>query len=175
MYLELEQVFNTPGLFVPFDYPLEGFGGMLPFAVSPRIAGRVRNRAGVVTLEGSARVRLHAQCDRCAVPFEYHAEIPLEHTLVLSLNREGSDDLVLLEGTRFSPDGLVWEDIVLAMPPKLLCAPDCAGLCQRCGKNLNEGPCECKPEGDPRFHPNESSGFAGGPGWAALENLKSNV
>jgi len=151
MFLELESVFNIPGLSVPFDYPLEGFEGMLPFARPPRVAGLVKNRAGVVTLEGSAEIALGAVCDRCAAPFEYQADVPLEHTLVLSLNREDSDDLILLEGTRFSPDTLVWEDIVLSMPPKLLCRPDCAGLCQRCGANLNEGPCECKPEGDPRW------------------------
>jgi uncharacterized protein len=161
MYLELEPVFNTPGLSVPFDFPLEGFEDMLPFAAPPRVTGRVKNRTDVVTLEGSAQVRLRAQCDRCAAPFEYSAEAPLEHTLVRSLNREDSDDLILLEGTRFSPDGLVWEDIVFSMPPKLLCKPDCKGLCQRCGKNLNEGPCQCKPEGDPR--------------WAALSDLKSNI
>ena len=157
MFLELEQVFNTPGLSVPFDYALEGFEGMLPFAAPPRVAGGIRNRAGVVTLEGSARVRLSAACDRCAAPFEYSADVPLEHTLVLSLNREDGGDLILLEGTRFSPDSLVWEDIVLSMPSRLLCVPDCAGLCQRCGKNLNEGPCECKPDTDPR--------------WAVLQDL----
>ena len=157
MFLELEQVFNTPGLSVPFDYTLEGFEGMLPLARQPRVAGEIRNRAGVVTLEGSAQIKLDTQCDRCAAPFEYSAEAPLEHTLVLSLNREDSGELVLLEGTRFSPDGLVWEDIVFSMPPKLLCTPDCKGLCQHCGQNLNEGPCECKPEGDHR--------------WAALQDL----
>jgi len=157
MFLELEAVFNTPGLSVPFDFTLEGFDGMLPFAALPHVSGQVKNRTGVVTLEGSARVRLNAACDRCAAPFEYRADAPLEHTLVLSLNREDSDGLILLEGTRFSPDSLVWEDIVLSMPPKLLCKPDCAGLCQRCGRNLNEGPCACGPEGDPR--------------WEALRNL----
>ena len=151
MFLELESVFNNPGLSVPFDYALEGFEGMLPFAAPPRVTGLVKNRAGVVTLEGEVQVILGTQCDRCAVPFEYRAGVPLEHTLVLSLNREDSDELILLESTRFSPDGLVWEDIVLSMPPKLLCRPDCKGLCQRCGQNLNEGPCDCKPEGDPRW------------------------
>ena len=161
MVLELESVFNNPGLSVPFDYPLEGFDGMLPFARPPRIAGLVKNRAGVVTLEGRAEVALDAVCDRCAASFEFRSEAPLEHTLVLSLNREDSDGLVLLEGTRFSPDTLAWEDIVFSLPPKLLCGPDCAGLCQRCGKNLNEGPCECKPDIDPR--------------WAVLQNLTSDV
>jgi uncharacterized protein len=157
LFLELESVFNVPGLSMPFDYTLEGFEGLLPFAAPPRITGEVKNRAGVVTLKGSADVRLATCCDRCAADFEYSASAPFEHTLVLSLNREDSDDLVLLEGTRFSPDGLVWEDIVFSMPQRMLCAPGCKGLCQRCGQNLNEGECDCKPEGDPR--------------WAALQDL----
>ena len=32
-----------------------------------------------------------------------------------------------------------------------LCSEDCKGLCAVCGKNLNEGPCDCKPEPDPRL------------------------
>ncbi|MCL2494116.1 MAG: DUF177 domain-containing protein [Oscillospiraceae bacterium] len=171
MFLELESVFNTPGLSLPFDYALEGFGGLLPFAASPRVAGQVKNRAGIVTLEGGASIVLDVRCDRCAESFEYRARVPLAHTLVLSRNREDSDELILLEDTRFSPDTLAWEDIVLSLPPKMLCRPDCAGLCRRCGANLNEGPCQCRPEGGPSFHTNESSGFAGGPGWAALQEL----
>ena len=49
-----------------------------------------------------------------------------------------------------------WHDIVttafvLNMDSKLLCKPDCKGLCCRCGANLNDGPCGCEPELDPRF------------------------
>ena len=47
---------------------------------------------------------------------------------------------------------------VLATPMKPLCRDDCAGLCPRCGHNLNEGKCSCPPpDADPR--------------WAALRNL----
>ena len=160
MFLELESVFNTPGLILPFRYHLTGFEGMLPLAAPPAVSGEARNRAGIVTLAGRAEVRMDAQCDRCAAPFEYAANVPFEHTLVMSLNNKDSDELTLLESYRWSPDGLVWEDIVLALPPKLLCRPDCKGLCPRCGQNLNEGECPCKPEGDPR--------------WAALRDLTSD-
>jgi uncharacterized protein len=34
----------------------------------------------------------------------------------------------------------------IELPMKPLCRPDCAGLCQKCGANLNEGPCGCKPD-----------------------------
>ena len=40
----------------------------------------------------------------------------------------------------------------LVIPMKPLCRQDCAGLCPKCGKNLNEGPCACPAEEtDPRW------------------------
>lgn len=49
--------------------------------------------------------------------------------------------------------------LLLAVPTKILCSENCAGLCPKCGKNLNEGPCSCSDESiDPR--------------WDALKNLK---
>jgi len=151
MFLELESVFNTPGLSEPFSFTLPTSYDALPFAQPPAITGEVRNRAGVVTLQGTAQVRLDAQCDRCAQPFDFHANIPLQHTLVLSLNNENSDDFVLLDGHRFAPGDLIWEDIVLSLPQKLLCRDDCAGLCAQCGANLNQSSCNCAPVGDPRL------------------------
>jgi uncharacterized protein len=51
---------------------------------------------------------------------------------------------------------VVREQILLALPLKPLCRPDCQGLCPRCGKNRNVSPCGCAPEeepGDRRFEP----------------------
>ena len=48
--------------------------------------------------------------------------------------------------------------LALALPAQILCIPDCAGLCPKCGKNLNEEPHEHEPELDPR--------------WAKLRELK---
>jgi len=39
---------------------------------------------------------------------------------------------------------LVRDTILLAIPIKALCIPDCRGLCPYCGENLNEGDCKCK-------------------------------
>jgi uncharacterized protein len=47
----------------------------------------------------------------------------------------------------------------MAVPMKALCDEDCAGLCQKCGQNLNQGKCDCPAEEiDPR--------------WAKLNELK---
>jgi len=43
------------------------------------------------------------------------------------------------------------QDVMLASPIHVLCREDCQGLCPTCGQNLNEGPCDCQPEPDPRW------------------------
>ena len=55
--------------------------------------------------------------------------------------------------------GWVRDAFALALPAQVLCRSDCAGLCARCGANLNEEPGhEHEPEPDPR--------------WAALRDIK---
>jgi len=45
------------------------------------------------------------------------------------------------------------EDIILELPQRALCIEGCRGLCPHCGKDLNKGPCRCRPsEGDLRWH-----------------------
>jgi uncharacterized protein len=46
---------------------------------------------------------------------------------------------------------MVREEFVLAAPAFVLCREDCPGLCAQCGSDLNEGPCACRPEPDPRW------------------------
>ena len=57
----------------------------------------------------------------------------------------------LLDGDNADLDDIMTTAFVLSMDSKLLCSEDCKGLCAKCGKNLNEGPCQCKPDVDPRF------------------------
>ena len=56
-----------------------------------------------------------------------------------------------LEGDSADLEDIIRTVFVLNMDSKLLCKPDCQGLCCRCGKNLNEGKCDCQKELDPRF------------------------
>lgn len=47
---------------------------------------------------------------------------------------------------------LLREQVLLEIPITPLCKADCKGLCQSCGKDLNEGACDCRPQqGDPRL------------------------
>ena len=56
-----------------------------------------------------------------------------------------------LDGTELDLDEVVTTTFILAMDTKNLCSEDCKGLCSRCGADLNDGPCSCKPDVDPRL------------------------
>lgn len=43
-------------------------------------------------------------------------------------------------------DDDIRQNLLLALPAKPLCAPNCKGLCAACGKNLNKGACGCPPQ-----------------------------
>jgi uncharacterized protein len=52
---------------------------------------------------------------------------------------------------------LIRQTLLVNLPLQPLCRAECAGLCPQCGKNLNEGPCDCPTETvDPRFAALES-------------------
>lgn len=54
------------------------------------------------------------------------------------------------DGNEINLAPAVWEEIEIEAPGKFLCREDCAGLCPRCGGNLNGGPCGCPDEKEER-------------------------
>jgi uncharacterized protein len=56
------------------------------------------------------------------------------------------DDRYFYQGDHIELAPMLREHIILASPMQPLCRENCAGLCARCGKDLNEGPCQCPAE-----------------------------
>ena len=113
----------------------------------------VRNTAGVLVMTGSLHTTIHGVCDRCAADFDADVEYPIDVVLVTEMsNEENEDEWVFpLEGDSADLEDIVCTVFVLNFGSKLLCKPDCKGLCCRCGKNLNHEVCNCQKELDPRF------------------------
>lgn len=155
MIIELESIFNTEGLKLPFNYELDlsaiQVSGYSPIVEPVRVSGSVENNAGIVTLKGNAQVAYCAPCDRCATEVRKEYNFPLEHTLVVTLESGENDAFLEVPNLRLNLDELVEEDVNLALPSKYLCNEDCKGLCITCGKNLNEDQCNCKAPVDPRM------------------------
>jgi uncharacterized protein len=59
---------------------------------------------------------------------------------------EEPDDQYQYQGNQLELAPMLREHVILSVPMQPLCSDDCLGLCARCGKNLNEGPCQCAAE-----------------------------
>ena len=157
MLLGLSKIIDRPGASVPFSTTVDlsdlRYGNSFPVTEPVRAEGQVRNTAGVLVMTGSIETTIHGTCDRCATAFDREIEFPIDVVLVTELaNEENEDEWVFpLEGDSADLDDIVRTVFVLNLDSKLLCKEDCQGLCCRCGKNLNDGPCNCQKELDPRF------------------------
>ena len=157
MLLDLSKIIDCPGASTSFSVSLDlsdlQFGSCYPLREPITASGSVRNTAGVLMMTGSIAAHLNAVCDRCAGDYEEDIELPLDVVLVTELADEDHEDegIFPLEGNSADLDEIIRTVFILNMDTKFLCSEDCKGLCFRCGKNLNLGPCDCKKEIDPRF------------------------
>ncbi len=155
MLLDLKELIVHPGEALPFDFKLDlselEFYGTHPIVEPVHVTGEVRNHAGLLMMTGTAVTNLHVNCDRCGKPFQRWMELPFEHMLADHLEDEENDEIVLLDGTVLHVDDVIEDDFVYGMDTSNLCKEDCKGRCFRCGADLNEGECTCKPEIDPRM------------------------
>ena len=157
MLLGLNKIIDNPGASVAFSTSVDlsdlCYGVSYPVTEPVLAEGMVRNTAGVLVMTGSITTCIHGTCDRCASPFDREIHFPIDVVLVTEMaNEENEDEWVFpLEGDSADLEDIVRTVFVLNFGSKLLCKPDCEGLCCRCGKNLNDGPCSCQKELDPRF------------------------
>ena len=157
MLLGLSEIMDRPGASVSFSTSVDlqdlRYGNCCPVSEPVNASGVVRNTAGVLVMTGNITTTIHGVCDRCASDFDEAVELPIDVVLVTELaNEENEDEWVFpLEGDSADLDDIVSNVFVLNMDSKLLCKPDCKGICCRCGKNLNHEACSCQKELDPRF------------------------
>ncbi|MDD5120810.1 MAG: DUF177 domain-containing protein [Candidatus Omnitrophica bacterium] len=85
-----------------------------------------------LTVELNIRAVLFSNCSRCLEEFEW--KINKDTQLNYSL---GSRDVFI----DLSDD--IREEVILDYPIKPLCRSNCKGLCVQCGKNKNQGGCNC--------------------------------
>ena len=157
MLLGLAKIIGCPGAGLPFETELDlhemTFGGCKPVSEPVRAVGQVRNTADVLLLTAMLTTTLHGVCDRCAAPFTRSVCYPVEAILVADADSGNYESpwVFELQDDQADLDDILTTAFVLNMDSKLLCREDCKGVCFRCGANLNEAPCTCKPEMDPRF------------------------
>lgn len=109
-----------------------------------------------VNLKGRVEVALLIPCNRCLK--DVTNEFTLEFEKDLDFNETDSDRIKDLDETNYingynlDVDLLVYDEIFINFPMKVLCDEDCKGFCMECGGNLNTHSCSChEADPDPRM------------------------
>jgi uncharacterized protein len=143
--------------------PIE-LGGQRYLVVPENVPAEVTvTRASTGTVyELRLHVRLHGPCFRCLGDAVFDDDLSLREYQAESPG--GADELTTpyVKDNRLDLSAWARDGLVLALPDKILCRPECAGLCPVCGVDLNVQPHEHEDdEQDPR--------------WAALAELRERL
>ena len=106
-------------------------------------------------IRGAVDVTLSIPCGRCLeeVPtqicFDIDKKLDINDSVLTDDEMEENDYLI---GFELDVDKLVYAEILVNWPMRVLCKEDCEGICNVCGANLNKGDCGCqRTELDPRM------------------------
>ena len=154
MRLDLKDILQKDGAasfaYAP-DFSTLAFSSISRFLGPVQASGCVTSSAGVLTLSGEVRVQALCLCDRCGAEFQRELSFPLDTPLAESLLDTENPDIFPIEEDAVDLDEVVTTAFVLGLDSKMLCRPNCKGLCPRCGQNWNDGACGCGSEPDSRL------------------------
>lgn len=142
---------ETSAVLDPEDPVWHGLGLDLdgPVSVTGVLQGMPERRT--FRWRGRITGRVRGECRRCLASVVTAVDTTVE--AIFSPDPDAADDpgvypvrepLVAVDVTP-----AVREELLLAVPSFRLCREDCAGLCQRCGADLNSGPCSCPRTAEP--------------------------
>ena len=161
MQIHLSDITDSEGKIIQFSSEVEldkiSFQmGEFPILDRSPVELRIANTGNkVLELTGKGSLTVGIPCDRCLeeVPTDIHflidKDIKLEDSVVHDEDVEDNDYLI---GFNLDIDRLIYGEILVNWPMKVLCRDDCKGICKVCGMNLNKGECNCqRTELDPRM------------------------
>jgi uncharacterized protein len=170
MRIELENLEGSKGDFAHVYQPadLNPIDERISLTEQAIVTGKVRLAGNEVFVNGHVDTRANVECDRCLQPIEtpVNADFALEYISGSEYESGSTAELTeaemsvsVFDGNAIDVDEIVKEQVVLAVPTRMLCREDCKGICPECGSDRNTGDCSCtKDDIDPR--------------WAALKNIK---
>jgi len=128
-------------------------GQVLETAGTVRVGITIHRAGSRFVLDGNLSGFVRARCDRCLESFDSDLTTGFQVYLAFQPEGQSRDEVELREedmgvdfitGDEVDLALIAREQILLAMPMKILCDERCAGLCAGCGFNLNTEPCVCR-------------------------------
>lgn len=130
-----------------------------------------RHKVQDIRVVGTFSTRVEVRCARCLEPVQrdlgssfdlLYRPAGIEGRPAESAVSEADTEIGFYRGEGLLLEDVLREQILLAVPIKLVCREECRGLCPGCGRNLNVEECVCPaPVGDPR--------------WTALQDIKKRL
>lgn len=121
---------------------------------------RMRRTNQGLLVDGWADLTLALSCTRCLKDFEQPMHVTFEEQYYPTVDILTGMPMPTFDQEEIFPiddhhqidlTEAVRQNLLTALSIVRICQEDCKGICSQCGKDLNLGPCDCKPEMDSRL------------------------
>ena len=161
MIIDLFAIVSNPGSDKEYeldisDMTFESMMGTFKATEASPYKIRISNNAAKsIRIITEGEIHFTVPCDRCLRDCDISIDLSFDKEFGLENERlviEDLDEPEYIEGLNLNTDQLVYDEILVNWPMKVLCKEDCKGICNKCGLNLNEGTCDCdRTVVDPRM------------------------
>ncbi len=160
MQINILKLRHAPGEKLTFQFnsvlgDIEVSGQHFRFVGPVAATGEIVSRNNHFQVTGVTKATILAQCVSCLESFALEVEGSLEEIYTRSedINQiDPSSEMIGFMGDNINIEPEVIKSLIIELPMRLICSPECQGLCQQCGSNLNKTKCNCQNETiDPRL------------------------
>ena len=154
----LSEQHKTIDKFVPIEMETYRYGlGVAPIIEKSDVHIVVKHvKKRELTIMGEAKLVFELPCDRCLEPVQVDMDLEFTKNVDLQVSDDEQvdelDEKNYIDGYNLDVEKLLYNEILIGWPMKVLCSEDCKGICNTCGQNLNLGTCDCEDTSlDPRM------------------------
>ncbi|MDH7576817.1 MAG: DUF177 domain-containing protein [Bacillota bacterium] len=160
MKIDVSELRKVKGRVEEFDALLPNlsldFQGMVVTFRDLKISGKATNTGREILVQANVEAKAELNCSLCLKPFSLELKFPFVESFFRERDKElKKDDEPLgriYQGDEIDLSEPINEGLILSLPMKPLCRPDCKGLCSLCGRDFNLEKCNCSEQStDPRF------------------------
>ena len=149
MKIQISDIVSGKGRHKNIDYtfemnPFEFEGDIIKPVSSCSVQGDISSKDNILLLNINIKVNLEMNCSRCLDTFIYPIDIDIEERFTNNKELQDNEEIIFVDSDTLDIAKIVENVIISTLPIKRLCTDDCKGLCYQCGKNLNEGSCQCE-------------------------------
>jgi uncharacterized protein len=131
-----EVVFDESEVRVADDLTVNRLHGAVTFTRTPQ---------GLYA-QGNLQATIAEQCVLCLTDVEQPLTSKISDLFIYPPENAPEEALAVGDDAHVDLAPLVRENMLISKPIRILCRPNCKGLCPNCGQNWNEGPCDCQDE-----------------------------